>query len=329
MSNSIILCVDDDPNMLQALRNLLFMQLGPDCFIELAESGAEALAICEELIAEGQEISVIVSDYIMPGLRGDELLVQIHQQSPNTVKILLTGQSDIDGVKRSINKANLYRFIEKPFVNEDLVLTIRAAEKAYQQERTLERQNAHLTKMNNELEILVAERTKELIEKNKQLEQLSQTDKLTGLFNRHKLDLQLAEEVLRCQRGGNAFSLIIADVDHFKNINDTYGHPAGDEVLVSVAKTLQAQSRAIDIVGRWGGEEFLILSPVTELAGALQAAEHYRSAIAASKHNHALNITASFGVASYQENDTVNSILARVDHLLYQAKNSGRNCVRG
>ena len=95
--------------------------------MEYAESGEEALEIAAELRAQGRELGLVISDFMMPGLRGDELLVRLHALSPNTVKILLTGQSDLSGVKRAINEANLYRFLEKPFLNEDVVLTVRAA----------------------------------------------------------------------------------------------------------------------------------------------------------------------------------------------------------
>src|ERR1700752_1255235 len=111
MDEAIVLCVDDDTTVLKALRTLLVKQLGAGHLVDVAESGAEALEICEDLRAKGRDLSVVITDYIMPGMRGDELLVRLHERSPSTVKIMLTGQSDLEGVKRAINHANLYRFL--------------------------------------------------------------------------------------------------------------------------------------------------------------------------------------------------------------------------
>ncbi len=162
MKKSIILCVDDETSVLSALRILLSDTLEGKHTIEIAESGEEALEVCEELKREGLEISVIISDFIMPGMNGDELLVRLHTISSNTVKIMLTGQSDIQGVKRAINEANLYRFLEKPFDNSDLMLTVKSALEAYHRERELELRNRELETINNSLEQLVKDRTSAL-----------------------------------------------------------------------------------------------------------------------------------------------------------------------
>lgn len=159
MNKSIILCVDDEATVLTALRIVLGDTLEGNHTIEIAESGEEALEVCEDLMRDGLEISVVISDFIMPGMNGDELLVRLQSISPNTVKIMLTGQSDIQGVKRAINEANLYRFLEKPFNNSDLMLTTKSALEAYHRERELELRNKELETMNNNLEQLVKERT--------------------------------------------------------------------------------------------------------------------------------------------------------------------------
>lgn len=140
----VIMCVDDDRTLLQALRSLLRNSLGRDCRIEIAESGSEALELLDEVAGDGDQVGVVFADYIMPRMRGDELLVQLHARDPAMVKIMLTGQSDFAGVKRVINEANLYRFIEKPFVNADLVLTARAALQACQREAALHAEIAAL-----------------------------------------------------------------------------------------------------------------------------------------------------------------------------------------
>lgn len=157
MTDEVILCVDDDQTVLKALRDLLGRTLGKGLQIEIAESGDEALEICNQLRVQGLQLGVVISDFIMPSMRGDELLVRIHEASPETIKIMLTGQSNLDGVKRAINQANLYRFLEKPFNNADLVLTVRSALQAYCQANDLEKQTRELRQTIARLEQLVAE----------------------------------------------------------------------------------------------------------------------------------------------------------------------------
>lgn len=156
MDQGIILCVDDDTTVLIALRTLLTHALEGLHLIEIAESGAEALEILRDLERSGHHVSVVISDFIMPGMRGDELLIQVHQQSPTTVTIMLTGQSDFEGVKRAINQANLYRFLEKPFNYDDIVLTVKSALLAYEHEYTLHQQNTQLRVLNGDLEVMLS-----------------------------------------------------------------------------------------------------------------------------------------------------------------------------
>jgi diguanylate cyclase (GGDEF)-like protein len=323
----IILCVDDDSTVLNALRSVLSSNFGSEVEVEFAESGAEALEIVAELRSQGKELGLIISDFMMPGLRGDELLVRLHEESPNTVKILLTGQSDLSGVKRAINDANLYRFLEKPFLNDDIVLTIRGAIRAYFQERNLIRQNEELKRMNAELESIVQARTQELQEKNRELEVLSVTDRLTGLFNRRKLDQVLDEELIRSRRYAINFSVIIIDIDHFKRVNDTYGHGVGDTVLEAMAHIMRERTREADALARFGGEEFVMVCRHSGLAGSMANAEKIREAIAEHDFPPVGKVTASFGVATCREDDDAASLLARADEALYQAKAAGRNRV--
>lgn len=146
-----VLCVDDDKSVLSALRTLLQSSLLGDCRIEIAESGQEALEIQEELVEGDRPVQVVVSDFIMPAMRGDELLVRLHERAPGMVKIMLTGQADFSGVKRVINEANLFRFIEKPFNHADLVLSIRAALQARSRELELQ---ARIEKLEREVDAL-------------------------------------------------------------------------------------------------------------------------------------------------------------------------------
>ena len=323
----IILCVDDDSTVLNALRSVFAKHFGSELQVEFAESGDEALEIAAELREQGRELGLVISDFMMPGMKGDEFLVRLHDASPNTVKILLTGQSDLTGVKRAINHANLYRFLEKPFMNEDIVLTVRGAVRAYFQERDLIRQNEELRRLNAELESIVAERTRELVEKNRELEVLSVTDRLTGLFNRRKLDEVLDEELIRCRRYAMQFAVILMDIDHFKDVNDRHGHPVGDVVLKEMARIARERTRDADALARYGGEEFVIVCRHSTLAGAVESAERIREAIAAHDFPGVGHLTASFGVAACCEADTVANLLERADAALYRAKAQGRNRV--
>jgi signal transduction histidine kinase len=150
-----ILCIDDDPTVLAALRSLL-AKLGHDVWVEVADSGAEALEIARELQLEGtQQLAVVIADFLMPGMNGDEVLVQLHALCPNAIKIMLTGQSDFEGVKRAINFANLYRFMEKPFNNEDFLLTIQSAMAAFHYEHERRQHNLELTALNIELQQMI------------------------------------------------------------------------------------------------------------------------------------------------------------------------------
>lgn len=164
---------------------------------------------------------------------------------------------------------------------------------------------------------------------NRELARLSVTDRLTGIYNRMKLDEALAAEIQRCRRYDQALAIVLLDIDHFKRINDTYGHQAGDRALIDIARLLSEGSRETDVVGRWGGEEFMIVLPHTDLAGAGRLAEKMRTTIAAHEFSGIGQQTASFGVAAYRIDDQPNDLVARADAALYEAKHAGRNRVAG
>lgn len=167
-----------------------------------------------------------------------------------------------------------------------------------------------------------------LKEKSNLLEYQASHDKLTGLYNRNKFDEIFSKEIKRAKRYNNDLSLILFDIDDFKNVNDTYGHQMGDEVLKELAKLLTNNVREPDICVRWGGEEFLILLPQTNLQGAISVAEKLRITISKEPLTSLkLPITTSFGVVQMNENDDEFSLISKCDKLLYSAKNSGKNKV--
>lgn len=163
--------------------------------------------------------------------------------------------------------------------------------------------------------------------KNEELEVLSQTDKLTSLYNRFKLDKVLQAEYERSLRYGRPFGVIMIDIDNFKDVNDTFGHQVGDAVLNEVAQILLNNSRNTDTVGRWGGEEFLVICPHTEKEGLLALATNLREKIAAVSFDTVGHKTASFGVTLYQKDSSVANILSRADMALYKSKENGKNQV--
>lgn len=180
---------------------------------------------------------------------------------------------------------------------------------------------------NKKLEDEVQVRTEELNEKNKLLEKIAETDPLTQLFNRNKLCRALSQELSHVDQYDTISSVILLDIDHFKAINDRFGHNIGDTVLKEFSTIIRSDCRSTDIVGRWGGEEFLIICPKTNLASSTALAEKLRAAIEQKTFPEIECITASFGVSECHSEDSVDSLLERTDRALYQAKDNGRNQV--
>lgn len=155
----------------------------------------------------------------------------------------------------------------------------------------------------------------------------AETDVLTSLANRRKTLRVLAHEFDRAERYGRPLSLVMLDIDHFKQVNDSFGHPVGDEVLRAVARRIQRKMRVSDHFGRWGGEEFLLICPETDDAGAVRIAERMRRAIKQSRVGRAGQVTASFGVSTYLGEGDCESLIEQADRYLYAAKQGGRDCV--
>jgi polar amino acid transport system substrate-binding protein len=160
-----------------------------------------------------------------------------------------------------------------------------------------------------------------------EIKRLSEEDYLTKLYNRRIIHEIIEKEIIRSSRYDSAFSIILLDIDDFKSINDTYGHNTGDKVLIQFSKTLTQTIREADIAGRWGGEEFLVICPETNIDGATALAEKLRVNIENCRFANAGNVTASFGVAGMRHADNVKSLIQRADNSLYSAKEAGKNCV--
>ena len=335
-----IICVDDEEGILTALRQQLGARFGAECQIEVAQSAKDALELVDELERDGEQLAIVIADQIMPGMKGVDFLEAVHKRSPETAKVLLTGQAGLDAVVAAINRAGLNRYIPKPWDEPDLRLTVESLLKAFRLRRDneglvedLRRKNAELETARHSLEEKVRTRTTELENANSLLSQLAVTDGLTGLYNHRHFHEQLRLAVERALRTGGRVAALMVDVDHFKKFNDREGHPGGDEALRAVARLLSDERRQLDVVARYGGEEFaLLLESVTKEA-AVEIAEKVRSRIAGasitgSEKQPLGRLTVSIGVAVCPDDATTpETLLEAADVALYRAKKSGRDSV--
>jgi diguanylate cyclase (GGDEF)-like protein len=189
-----------------------------------------------------------------------------------------------------------------------------------------------LESRNQSLEQQIAERTAELVRLNGVLQQkaeenrqLAETDALTGAASRYRLERVIKQECGRSRRFHQSFSVIAMDVDDFKQINDNYGHSAGDQTLVNIVALVRMHIREIDLIARWGGDEFMVVLPNTGLADGRLVADKLRELIVQSRVCEQLDITLSFGLAEYLPNESMSQLMVRVDRALYQAKLAGKN----
>jgi diguanylate cyclase (GGDEF)-like protein len=321
-----VLVVDDEPEITRSVAELL----ARDYEVLTAGSADEGLALLES-----NSVAVVLTDQRMPGGSGAELLAHSLDIAPETTRILFTGYSDISAVIDAVNEGQVYRYITKPWRPEELKAVLSQGLERYRLVLENRRLLHELTQANDDLERRVQERTKRLREQNKALrearrriEELSRRDALTGLTNRRWLDEVLRLEVERSRRYVAPLSLVMVDLDLFKEVNDSFGHVVGDQVLKSVAEALEGAVRMTDVVGRYGGEEFLVLLPNTELEQARLLAERMRAGL------HLMPVTfrpeavtASFGVAQWSAEDNVASLVDRADEALYEAKQGGRDRV--
>jgi diguanylate cyclase (GGDEF)-like protein len=248
---------------------------------------------------------VVLLDIEMPGLNGHEVLARLKcEPSVRDIPVVfLTNHAAMEEVLRGLG-GGAHDYLRKPFEPAELVARVGAA-------------------------LRVKKLQDELRRRNDELDAISRTDALTGLFNRRHLEEQLRVNVGASERYGYGIGLLLLDVDHFKQVNDTYGHPAGDDVLCELAARIVQGLRAGDIAGRWGGEEFLVILPHTDLAGTVQAGERIRSGIAAEPFVVAgtlREVTVSGGCTSQVGADG-EALVRAADAGLYEAKASGRNRV--
>lgn len=326
MRKGTIICVDDDWEVLLSLRDQLTRILTTGYTIELAESGAEALELFAELAQAQIEVPLIICDQTMPVMEGVTLLSQLHHQYPRTLKILLTGLACFDDVIQAVNRANLYRYIPKPWNETDLGLTVREALRRYEQETQLAEQNRLLQEMNQNLQREIADRRRA----EAQLAHDALHDALTDLPNRAFL-MQRLEQTLQTARQESTFqfAVLFIDLDRFKIVNDSLGHLWGDRLLVTIAQRLRHCLRESDLVARLGGDEFtILLENILDTSEVIQIAEQILHSLSApfylqeQMHFPSASIGIVLGSADYRN---ATELLRDADLAMYRAKETGRS----
>jgi diguanylate cyclase (GGDEF)-like protein len=300
---SRILIVDDNAMIRSEIKAVLMKDGGFSHFME-ASDGLTAFKIIME-----NPPDVVLCDLVMPGFDGLKFLglKASRKELEQIPVIILTAEDDLDR-KAEILERGASDYVTKPFHEKELLARVR---------------------IHTKLKIL----QDELLEKNAQLEALSVTDPLTGLANRRRLMTRLEEEVARARRYKTPLSVVMIDIDHFKLVNDTYGHAMGDEVLRNIGAMLKTGVRTTDLAARYGGEELTLVLSHTDLSTAMQVAETLRQKFANLDHQldgTSLRKTASMGVAAREgEGDLpdAETLLKKADEALYRAKQGGRNRV--
>ncbi len=319
-SQYTVVMVDDEQNILQSLKRCFRRE---QYTVVCAGSGAEGLT----LVAATPNIAVIVSDQRMPEMNGSEFLTRSRELAPDAIRMLLTGYSDMETTVAAMNEGGATHYIGKPWEDSSLLQTVRDGVRHYHLIMENRRQQEIISQKNAELREMLSQITQQ----NSKLERLASTDALTGLTNRRRFLESLENERSRFERYGGALSLIMFDIDHFKKVNDTWGHAVGDAVLCEIARDALKFLRREDLAARYGGEEFVILLPETELPGAALIADRLRQLVADTVVAHdqgpPLSVTISIGVASLEADESGDELLIRADKAMYQAKNSGRNRV--
>jgi diguanylate cyclase (GGDEF)-like protein len=320
--------VDDEPYILATLSSLL-----SDTYEVLTADTAEA---AQGLFAR-RAIDIVLTDQRMPRISGVQLLEWVRENYPRTVRLLMTGFAELEEAVEAINRAQVFRYLFKPWRTEELVEVLGSAARTFLLERSNEQLLQQLRTLNQELEQRVQQRTRELEDanheleqKNKMLEKLALTDPLTGLPNRRAMDRLAERELRRRDRYPSPLAVGLVDVDRFKDINSLYLLPGGDKVLVDLAKCLQGSLRTVDLLGRIGGEEFLVIAPETNMEGALALGERIRSTVEATPFHykeHVIRVTVSLGFAVAEAG--VAADYEQMKHIaaaaLAEAKVKGRN----
>lgn len=298
MSDFKVLVADDSP----VYRKLVEQALSPErCSLVFANSGREAVEIFER-----ERPSLVITDWVMPDLTGVEFCKKIRAEagSSYTYLIILTGNCEKDNVVKGLS-AGADDYLTKPFHRDELLARVRVGQR-------------------------LVELHQEIATKNHMLEEMALTDCLTGLPNRRAIEVWAAHQLSGAARHGFPFWVVLADLDHFKTVNDTHGHAAGDIVLTKFAEILRAHTRLSDISGRVGGEEFLQVLTHADDHDVRVVVERIRDLFAAEKFtagDASFSCTASFGIAGFcgRNAPPFSELVNQADAALYRSKRQGRN----
>jgi diguanylate cyclase (GGDEF)-like protein len=307
-----VLVVEDDRSMRALLEKML---LAAGHHVSVASNGVEALGMVEK-----ERPQLIVTDWLMPKMDGIELCRELRRNRENRgiYLIIVTMQESADKLVEAFD-AGADDYLNKPITPKIFFARLRAAQRVVQLQEELAFDREQLVRFSAELSAA-----------NERLQGQALSDALTGLPNRRFAMERLEQEWALTKRGERTLSCLMVDVDHFKSINDRFGHQVGDEALKLVADTLRRAARTQDVVCRYGGEEFLVICPDTDARAAVQCAERLRTYVAAQglrlQDGGEHKMTVSVGVAEKSETiNTLESLLIRADDNLYAAKGAGRN----
>ena len=300
---ALILVVDDSASIRAQIRGVLQQVEGFHEFIE-AGDGLQAFKLMLE-----RHPDLVVCDLIMPVFDGLKFLAlrATRPELAGIPVIMLTAEGDANR-KVEVLDQGASDYVTKPFDDRELLARV---------------------KVHYRLKVL----QDELREANKRLEALADTDGLTGLFNRRYFDALLGRELQRTERYKTPLGLVLLDIDHFKSVNDNYGHSMGDEVLRNVSRVVTSSVRVTDSVARYGGEEMAIVFTQTTAQGVSEVTERLRQRLADFAHEclgNSLKVTASFGISVCDGRGltpNAKELIVRADRALYRAKRMGRNCV--
>lgn len=310
LSEQSIVIVDDSPDNLRLLVGILHER---GYKVRPAPNGDRALATVRK-----NPPDLILLDIMMPGKNGYEVCQELKadNQAKDIPVIFLSALNEVfDKVKAF--RAGGVDYITKPFQVEEVLARVHTHLKLRVQQKALESQNAELKGKNRLIQ-----------EQAKKLEILATRDYLTGLSNRNDFLQKSTQEEQRFKRTKRPFCLIVLDIDHFKYVNDTYGHECGDKVLVAVSRGLEKALRTQDILARWGGEEFVCLLPETGVDGISAAGEKIRSMVEVSQHDCkdvSISVTVTLGACVYDGSCSIDECLRKADDALYKGKKQGRN----
>lgn len=296
-----ILVADDQPLDRSILR--LSLEKWGYTVLEAAD-GNEAVA----RLSTDDAPRIAILDWMMPGLSGPEICEHIRYQENEkyTYILLLTSKESKEDLVQGLS-SGADDYIVKPVDMQELQVRLRAGRR-------------------------IIELQEELIATREELRIQATRDFLTGIWNRGMIMRKLHEEIDRASRKSEPVAIAMCDIDHFKQINDTFGHPAGDAVLIEVARRMQDAIRSYDALGRFGGEEFLIICPTTDASGVARLAERLRTIVSATPiktDSHTVAATISIGVTAHDGNKPaeIDQLISQADSALYTAKRNGRNRV--